>query len=124
METVEPAGTVVVTLADSNDKQRPSSVAGDALCLLSAGFYACYTVAIKRMLGGDEGTNTVLFFGYVGLINLVLLAPVLLLLQLASLVDVAQLTASMLGLVVAKGRPSPLPALTRQVVERRQAAAA
>ena len=90
-------------MADSGDTQRPSSVMGDALCLVSAGFYACYTVAIKKMLGGDEETNTMLFFGYVGLINLVCLAPVLLLLQLLSLVNVASLTAGMFGLVVAKG---------------------
>ena len=53
------AGTSIVAVADSNDGQRPNSLGGDALCLLSGGFYACYTVAIKRMLGRDEDSNTV-----------------------------------------------------------------
>ena len=86
---------------------------GDALCLLSAAFYACYTVAIKRMLGSDEDTNTMLFFGYVGLINLVVLAPFVPLLQLASVIDITKLTIGMLGLVVAKGRTKPIICLCK-----------
>ena len=97
------AGTSIVALADRDDKSRPNSIGGDALCLLSAVFYACYTVAIKKMLGKDEDTNTALFFGYVGLINLVALAPVMLLLSLSHAISVANLTAGMFGLVVAKG---------------------
>ena len=97
------AGTSIVALADKADESRPNSIAGDALCLLSAVFYACYTVAIKRMLGRDEETNTVLFFGYVGLINLVALAPFILFLVLTSTISLAQLSAGMFGLVVAKG---------------------
>jgi len=48
-----------VAMADSHDQQRPNSLGGDALCLVSGAFYACYTVAIKRMLGRDEDANTV-----------------------------------------------------------------
>ena len=55
------------------------------------------------MLGNDEETNTVLFFGYVGLINLVALAPVMLLLVLTSTVSLVNLSAGMFGLVIAKG---------------------
>ena len=58
------------------------------------------------MLGKDEETNTVLFFGYVGLINLVALAPVVLLLALTSTISFAHLSAGIFGLVVAKGEPS------------------
>ena len=54
-----PAGTSIVAVADSSDGQRPNGLGGDALCLLSGAFYACYTVAIKRMLGRDEDSNTV-----------------------------------------------------------------
>jgi drug/metabolite transporter (DMT)-like permease len=92
-----------VAVADSHSKSRPSGLTGDALCLISGVFYACYTVAIKKMLGRDEDTNMVLFFGYVGLINLVSLAPLLLLLGLVSAVDFTKLTLHMFGLVVAKG---------------------
>lgn len=100
------AGTSIVSLADRDAQTRPNSLAGDALCLLSAVFYACYTVAIKRMLGRDEDTNMVLFFGYVGLINLVALAPVMVILSLTSAISLANLSAGMFGLVVAKGEKS------------------
>ena len=45
-----------------------------------------------------------LFFGYIGLINLVALAPVLLLVVLTHAVSLADLSAGILGLVVAKGK--------------------
>ena len=45
----------------------------------------------------------VLFFGYVGLLNMVALAPLLLVLGVAGWVDFAQLSARMFSLVVAKG---------------------
>lgn len=104
--TIRCAGTSIFSFGDRNDVSRPNSIAGDVLCLVSAAFYACYTVAIKKMLGDNENTNMVLFFGYVGLINLVALAPVVLILSLTSTISLAALSASMFGLVVAKGGPS------------------
>lgn len=99
-----PAGTSIYALADRGDTSRPNSIAGDALCLLSSVFYACYTIAIKLMLGKDEDSNIILFFGYVGLINLVALAPIMLVLGLTSVVSFQSLTAHMFGLVLAKGK--------------------
>ena len=48
-----------------------------------------------------------LFFGYVGLLNLVCLAPVLGLLCLLGVVDLAALTPRLLGATVLKGEAHP-----------------
>ena len=83
--------------------QAGASVWGDALCLLSACFYAAYTVAIRKMLPEDESAPMMLFFGYVGLLNLACLAPVLGLLVLGGVVDLRALTGKLLGATVLKG---------------------
>ncbi|KAI9821009.1 MAG: hypothetical protein M1826_000788 [Phylliscum demangeonii] len=56
---------------------------GDALALLAAVMYAVYTVLLKKRIGGDERRiNMYLFFGLVGLFNVVLLWPVFVVLHL------------------------------------------
>lgn len=75
--------------------------------MLSAVFYASYTIAIRVMLKDDESASMMLFFGFVGALNLVCLAPVLGMLWAASVVDPRQLSAKMFGLTVGKG-DSPL----------------
>ena len=92
-----------MTLADRSNNEGSNSILGDLLCLISASFYACYTVAIRRMLSDDKHTNTMLFFGYIGALNAVCLAPLLVILQLAGVIDVTQLTARILLLTVMKG---------------------
>jgi solute carrier family 35 protein F5 len=52
------------------------SVTGDLLCLLSACFYACYTIVLRKSLPDDDEANVALFFGYVGVLCSVVFAPV------------------------------------------------
>lgn len=52
------------------------SVLGDLLCLISAGFYASYTIVLRKSLPDDDEANVALFFGYVGLLCSVVFAPV------------------------------------------------
>lgn len=52
------------------------SVWGDMLCLVSAAFYACYTIVLRKALPDDDEANVALFFGYVGLLCSVAFAPV------------------------------------------------
>ncbi|KAG0333719.1 hypothetical protein BG000_008936 [Podila horticola] len=49
---------------------------GDFLALLSAMFYGCYTVMLKVRIQNESRVNMSLFFGFVGLFNIVLLWPV------------------------------------------------
>ncbi|KAF9928145.1 hypothetical protein FBU30_002601 [Linnemannia zychae] len=48
---------------------------GDALALMSALFYGCYTVLLKLKIQNENRINMSLFFGFVGLFNLMLLWP-------------------------------------------------
>lgn len=59
------------------------------------------------MLGRDEDTNTALFFGYIGLLNLVALAPVVIVLSLTTAINFGTMSAGMFWLVVAKGGHFP-----------------
>eukprot|EP00878_Enallax_costatus_P018344 GHUV01019307.1.p1 GENE.GHUV01019307.1~~GHUV01019307.1.p1 ORF type:complete len:374 (+),score=111.21 GHUV01019307.1:178-1299(+) len=52
------------------------SVIGDLLCLISASFYAGYTIVLRKSLPDDDEANVALFFGYVGLLCSVVFAPV------------------------------------------------
>ncbi|KAF9581782.1 hypothetical protein BGW38_001081 [Lunasporangiospora selenospora] len=48
---------------------------GDFLALMSAFFYGCYTVLLKHRIQNESRVNMSLFFGFVGLFNIVLLWP-------------------------------------------------
>eukprot|EP00899_Mesostigma_viride_P002739 jgi/Mesvir1/12466/Mv00618-RA.1 len=53
------------------------SLYGDVLVLASALVYAVYTVALRLKLGSDGRVSMPLFFGLLGLFNLLLMAPLL-----------------------------------------------
>ena len=56
--------------------------------------------------GASSGHSSVaLLFGLVGLLNMVCLAPLLLILLWAAAIDASRVTAGMLGLNVLKGEP-------------------
>ncbi|KAJ1723347.1 hypothetical protein LPJ53_002295 [Coemansia erecta] len=59
----------------------PLSWLGDMLALLSAAVYGCYTTLLKRRIGDEARLDTPLFFGAVGLANILLLWPGFLLLH-------------------------------------------
>ena len=101
-----PAGVAMVTLADSANSKGGQSLLGDILCLLSSLLYAMYTIAIRRMLPDDCQANVAGLFGLVGLLNLVCMAPVLVLLWSVSLVQLQGLTAWLVFLVICKGTVS------------------
>ena len=78
---------------------------GDPACLhlLTVCCAQGYTVAIRMLLRDDSSASMTLFFGCVGALNAACLAPVLLGLQLAGLVDVLGMSARVLLLTVTKG---------------------
>jgi hypothetical protein len=43
---------------------------------VSACFYACYTIVLRKSLPDDDEANVALFFGYVGVLCSVVFAPV------------------------------------------------
>ena len=78
------------------------SVVGDMLCLVSSIVYGGYTVAIRVMLGNDESSPTMLFFGLMGGLIFVSVGPFLgISAALGS--SLGTLTWKTFGLVVLKG---------------------
>ena len=93
----------MVTFGDSSNSEGQQSFLGDMLCLLSSFFYASYTVAMRKMLPDDDHADVTTFFGFIGLLNLVFMAPVLWILWLTSVVRLQGMTAWLAFLVVCKG---------------------
>ncbi|THV04823.1 vacuolar membrane protein [Dendrothele bispora CBS 962.96] len=76
-------GVVLVSLSDSSQGE-PSPAAdsvsqpalGDFLALLSALFYALYVILLKVRIGSESRIDAKLFFGFVGLFNIIFLWPI------------------------------------------------
>ncbi|KAF7969210.1 hypothetical protein HWV62_27907 [Athelia sp. TMB] len=68
----QPAGGLLVN--ESNHASRP--VLGDLLALLSALFYALYVILLKVRIREEARIDMQLFFGFVGLVNILCLWPI------------------------------------------------
>ncbi|XP_030387131.1 solute carrier family 35 member F5 [Scaptodrosophila lebanonensis] len=66
-------GVVVITMNDLHDTKMTRGV---LLALFSAFFYAAYLVFVKRKSDTEEKVDIPLFFGFVGLWNLLLMWPI------------------------------------------------
>jgi solute carrier family 35, member F5 len=84
-----------VTLSDSSSKsistdtivaaQASRPILGDFLALLSALFYALYVILLKVRIKEESRINMQLFFGFVGLINIIVGLPIGLLLHVLNI---------------------------------------
>ncbi|KAI9572862.1 hypothetical protein HD554DRAFT_1377940 [Boletus coccyginus] len=82
-------GVALVSLSDSSSSPGPTNaqsinlvaILGDILALLSALFYAFYMIFLKVQIKEESRIDMQLFFGYVGLFNVLLWWPVALLLH-------------------------------------------
>lgn len=93
-------GNALTTFQDSSAAASTAGNGwGDTLCLGSAVLYALYTCAIRRY----EPPDLLLFFGSLGLLNLLCLAPVALALHLSHTEDLSTLTPRIAALLVTKG---------------------
>lgn len=102
-------GVVLVSMSDSTSKglagqtARPGVVQstivdtratfGDVLALISALFYALYVILLKVKIKSESRVDMQLFFGFVGLLNLVTCWPIGVVLHLTK-VEVFQLPPS------------------------------
>lgn len=104
-------GTILVALADRIEDSEESqaqgplgmAVLGDCLTLCAAALYAVYTVLIKMMMPEDSESDMMAFFGYMGLINTLIFAPVVLIMQLAGAISLWTIPLATLSLVFVKG---------------------
>lgn len=73
--TISICGVVIVTLSNAQGASGLSVEVGGLFALLSAGFYAGYLVFLRRRVDSEEKMDVFLFFGFVGLFNVLLLWP-------------------------------------------------
>ena len=66
-------------------KSKRQIAIGDTLAFGSAVMYAIYTTVLKKKVGSDFRVNMPLFFGFVGLFNIVALLPGLIIFHIAGL---------------------------------------
>lgn len=67
----------------ARDSLTPAPIIGDSLALLSALFYALYVVLLKVRVRVESRVDMQLFFGFVGLFNILFCWPIGLILHLA-----------------------------------------
>ncbi|CDH56923.1 yml018c-like protein [Lichtheimia corymbifera JMRC:FSU:9682] len=67
------SGAVLVSYSDSTGRR----ILGDMLALSGALFYGLYTILLKRQIGSESRIDMPLFFGWVGVFNVVLLWPII-----------------------------------------------
>lgn len=72
----------MVTVSEIDE---PKNSRGIVLSILSAFFYACYLVLVKRKSDTEEKIDIPLFFGFVGLWNILLLWPLFFVLNFSEL---------------------------------------
>ncbi|KAK1236125.1 hypothetical protein PQX77_000630 [Marasmius sp. AFHP31] len=92
-------GTVLVALSDNksipvtspasllkavSEREKPLLL-GDALALTSALFYAIYTITLKVGIKSESRIDMKLFFGFVGLFNIISIWPIAILLHVTGL---------------------------------------
>lgn len=71
----DPTSSVIVR------SLQPLSAVGDALALLSALFYALYVILLKVRIKEESRIDMQLFFGFVGLFNVLMLWPIAIILH-------------------------------------------
>ncbi|KAA1468154.1 hypothetical protein DENSPDRAFT_833365 [Dentipellis sp. KUC8613] len=71
--STEPAGAGVETYSAAHE---PRPIWGDFLAILSAAFYALYVTLLKVRIGDESRIDMQLFFGFVGLFNILACWPI------------------------------------------------
>lgn len=109
------AGTIIVSLADSNSQSNEiatNPLLGDTLTLLSAGLYAIYITLIRKKLPDEkEGkgeASTAQFLGFLGLFNMLIFLPVILVLHFTGVEPFHRLTWQQVSLIIGKGKKKNL----------------
>jgi solute carrier family 35, member F5 len=90
-------------MQDTSKDDGERSVAGDIVALLAAMGYGLYTTVIRLFIPDDEGISMQLLLGYIGIINAVIAAPVLIVMLLLNLESTVQVSGAVLGFIFLNG---------------------
>ena len=90
-------------ISSSQHLGESNGVLGDALTLAAAALYACYTITLKQMMPSENEGDMMLFFGYLGAINIALFGPVVVVMQTAGTFNMWALSWRVIALAFIKG---------------------
>jgi solute carrier family 35 protein F5 len=96
-------GVVCVALFDSSGSDQKETVEGDIVCLVSAMAYAVYVNVLQRGIGEESRVSMAMFFGFVGMWNLLLMWPFFLLLHWTGVETFAWPPVEVLGWLLLNG---------------------
>jgi solute carrier family 35 protein F5 len=96
-------GVLCVALFDSSGSDHKETVEGDIVCLVSAMAYAVYVNVLQRGIGDDSRVSMAMFFGFVGLWNLLLMWPFFFILHWTGLETFALPPSAVLGYLFLNG---------------------
>ncbi|KAJ0411610.1 hypothetical protein ATCC90586_004079 [Pythium insidiosum] len=100
-------GNITTIFKDSGAASDASSaqdhVVGDLVALFAAFMYGVYTTAIRRLIPDEESVSIALFFGFLGVINFVVLFPFVVTFHYAGIESLSGLTSEIVLLLVLKG---------------------
>ncbi|KAF1772304.1 Solute carrier family 35 member SLC35F1/F2/F6 [Phytophthora cactorum] len=97
------AGNISTIFNDEGADGGTDHVLGDLVALFAAFMYGVYTTAIRRLIPDEESVSISLFFGFIGIINMVCLLPIVLAFHYSSIESLSGLSFEILVLIGIKG---------------------
>ncbi|ETI56292.1 hypothetical protein F441_01114 [Phytophthora nicotianae CJ01A1] len=97
------AGNISTIFNDEGVDGGTDHVFGDLVALFAAFMYGVYTTAIRRLIPDEESVSISLFFGFIGVINMVCLLPIVLAFHYSSIESLSGLSLEILVLIGIKG---------------------
>ena len=100
-------GVLLVAYADDNDANagihNGSHVLGDLVALIASAGYGLYTTVLKVQVPDDNATLMQLLLGYLGLINAIILLPLLVIMIMIGGIDLEKLTLTVFSYLLLGG---------------------
>lgn len=90
-------------MSDSHGEDGTETAFGDLLSIIGAVLYGAYIVLLKVKIGHEDAVDMRLFFGFVGLFNILLLWPGFILLHFTGIEEFELPNATVFGLVMLNG---------------------
>ncbi|KAH7476172.1 hypothetical protein PRIC1_000183 [Phytophthora ramorum] len=97
------AGNISTIFNDGGADDGADHVFGDLVALFAAFMYGVYTTAIRRLIPDEESVSISLFFGFIGVINMVCLLPFVLVFHYSGIESLSGLTLEIVLLIGVKG---------------------
>ncbi|CAH0483009.1 unnamed protein product [Peronospora belbahrii] len=97
------AGNISTIFNDGETNGGTDHVVGDLVALFAAFMYAVYTTAIRQLIPDDESVSILLFFGIIGIINMVCLLPFVVVFHYSSIESLSGLSLEIILLISVKG---------------------